>query len=376
MNAVTKMSAKPLRQVSNVGELLFNEQARQQLATVAAKHMSPERLMRVVANAIRTTPKLQECDPLSMLGALMQCAQLGLEPNTVLGHAYLIPFENKRKNIVEVQLIVGYKGYLDLARRSGQIVSIHADVVYSDDELFSHEYGSDQHLRHKPGPRKGEKLGAYCHVRLDKGEGHVYMTRDEILAIRDKSQGWQSAKRFGKTAEAIWTLHEDRMWSKTAVRRMSNGGEMPLSIEFQSAMEVDDSPIDYAAYAQNPSVGAMVHADLIDNDTGEVLDGETATEKAEPEAKKADSAPTEKTKAAPAPKEEAKPAPAVNTDKLAQQGKTILRDLSEAGQGNTKAVLEMYEMALNDIALNAPDLMEQINNRAAAIEAGEYSEGE
>ena len=154
------ISKKPLRQITEVRELLSNENARGQLAQVAAKHMNPERLRRVVANAIRTTPQLQDAEPLSMLGALMQCASFGLEPNTVLGHAYLIPFKNNRKQITEVQVIIGYKGFADLARRSRQVVSLHADVVYDDDELWSYEYGSNMHLRHKPGPRAGEKLGA------------------------------------------------------------------------------------------------------------------------------------------------------------------------------------------------------------------------
>ena len=61
------------------------------------------------------------------------------------------------------------------------MVSLHADVVYGDDVEFSHEYGSNQHLRHRPGPRKGTMLGAYCHIRLKDGEGHVYMTGEEIL---------------------------------------------------------------------------------------------------------------------------------------------------------------------------------------------------
>ena len=233
--------------------------------------------------------------------------------------------------------------------------------------------------RHLPPMR--EKTHAYCHVTLKDGQAFVVMPWAEIMSIRDKSQGWQSAKRFGKTADAPWSLYEDRMAAKTAVRALANHGEMSLSIEFQDAMAVDEAPVDYAGYAQNPSAGASLQSDIIDNDTGEVLDGETVTEKAEvQDTKKAEPAPTEQAKAAPAPKEEAKaeakPAPAVDTDKLAQQAKTILRDLSEAGQGNTKAVLEMYEVALNDIAINSPDLMEQINNRAAAIEAGEYSEGE
>jgi len=107
--AIEKIKTKPLTQVTNVKELLWNDAAKTQLQQVAAAHMKPERMMRLMANAIRTTPKLSECDPMSLLGGLMTCAGLGLEPNTIMGHAYLIPFRNNRKNITEVQLVVGYK---------------------------------------------------------------------------------------------------------------------------------------------------------------------------------------------------------------------------------------------------------------------------
>ena len=161
MNApVLKLNQAPLRQVDNVKGLLMNAQARDQLAAVAAKHMNPERMMRVVANAIRTTPKLGQCEPMSFLGALMQCASLGLEPNTILGHAYMIPFENRRKGVVEVQVVVGYKGLIDLARRSGHITSLSANIHYSDDELWIYEEGTEAQLRHRPGPV------SYTHLTL------------------------------------------------------------------------------------------------------------------------------------------------------------------------------------------------------------------
>ncbi len=163
------VSQIPLRQVSNVKEMLMNDMAKQQLSTVAAKHMNPERMMRLMANALRTTPKLGECQPLSLLGAMMQCASLGLEPNTVLGHAYLIPFDESKWNPqtrqrdkvgTNVQLIIGYKGLIDLARRSGHITSISANVHYSDDELWEYEEGTEATLRHRPGDLRGEKLHA------------------------------------------------------------------------------------------------------------------------------------------------------------------------------------------------------------------------
>lgn len=302
-NTITNKA--PLRQIKDVRELLSNESARNQLASVASKHMNPERMMRVVAAAIRTTPLLQQVEPLSMLGALMNCAALGLEPNTPLGHAYLIPFKNTKKGIVEVQTIIGYKGFADLARRSGQVVSLHADVVYSDDEMWTYEYGSNMHLRHKPGPRKGTKLGAYCHVTLKDGQAFVFLPAEEIIKIREMSQGWRTAKRFGKTADSPWTTHEDRMWSKTAVRALANRGEMPLSIEFMEAMEADDAKVDYAAYAMNPDDGLV-----IDGEADEIDAGAKQVE---------DEARTAKADAAPKAVEKPKPETKIEDRKVAQE---------------------------------------------------------
>lgn len=266
----TAIAKKPLRQVDDVKQLLHNDQARQQLAAVAAKHMNPERLMRVTANAIRTTPKLQQCEPLSFLGALMQCAALGLEPNTVLGHAYLIPFDNKRKGITEVQLIVGYKGLVDLARRSGHITSITANIHYSDDELWEYEEGTEARLRHRPGPQEGEKLHAYAIAKFTDG-GHAYIVLPwaRVLKIRNESQGYKTAIRYGKK-DTPWIAHEEAMAKKTAIRALSK--YLPLSVEFMDAVQVDNdggAHVDYAAYASNPEDGPTIDGEYIDGEATE-----------------------------------------------------------------------------------------------------------
>ena len=94
-----------------------------EISKMLPKHLNADRLLKVAQIAATTTPALAKCDVASLVGAIGQCAQMGLEPNTVLGHAYLIPFENRGANKTEVQFIIGYRGMLDLARRSGQIVA-------------------------------------------------------------------------------------------------------------------------------------------------------------------------------------------------------------------------------------------------------------
>jgi recombination protein RecT len=274
--------------VQDVKTLLHNDQARQQLAAVAAKHMNPERMMRVVANAIRTTPKLQEAEPLSFLGALMQCAALGLEPNSSMGHAYLVPFKNNRKGVTEVQTIIGYKGLKALAWRSGSIDTMHADVVYSDDEEWSYGYGTDTHLRHKPGPQQGEKTHAYCHVKLkDGGQAFVVLPWSHVLRVRDGSQNWKTAVKFNKTADSPWSTHEDVMAAKTAVRYLFQRGDVPMSVEMADAMDIDHDEgarVDYASFAMNPDAGPIIEGDAEEEPAQDVVEGEAEDppKKAEP----------------------------------------------------------------------------------------------
>ena len=100
--------------------------------------ITPERFTRIVLSAISVNPKLGSCTPASFLGAMMTSAQLGLEVNTPLGQAYVLPYSNK--GVLEAQFQLGYKGLIDLAYRSGEVEVIQAHVVYENDE-FECEYG-------------------------------------------------------------------------------------------------------------------------------------------------------------------------------------------------------------------------------------------
>lgn len=106
-----------------------------QFARALPKVMTPERFTRIALSALSNTPKLMECTRNSFLGALMNAAQLGLEPNTPLGQAYLIPYENRKKGVTECQFQIGYKGLLDLCYRSGEVASVQAQVVYENDKF-------------------------------------------------------------------------------------------------------------------------------------------------------------------------------------------------------------------------------------------------
>lgn len=297
-NSVAK---RPLRQVQSVRELLVNDMAKKQLASVAASHLKPERMMRLMAGAMQKTPKLAECEPITLLGAMMTCASLGLEPNTVLGHAYLIPFKNNRKKITEVTLIIGYKGMIDLARRSGVVVNIHADVVYAGDE-FSFEYGTNQHLRHVPAGPRDNPTHAYCHAKLVDGEAFIVLPYEEVLKVRDSSQGYKTAIKYNDQS-APWIKHEHQMARKTAVRALFN--ELPISVEKVSdALGADEEQQDFASFAMDPSAGFPDPAMDEDPIEGEAVEVDELVESKSSTAQKQQKKPKQEPK--PKPKAQAK----------------------------------------------------------------------
>lgn len=224
---------KPKEQIS----YLLN-QKKGELAKMLPKTLSIDRLLKVAQIAATTTPALAKCDVPSLVGAIGQCAQMGLEPNTVLGHAYLVPFNTKRKDaqgnerwVNSVQVIIGYKGLIDLARRSGQIVSIAAHEVCENDH-FELVYGLDEKLNHTPAMGdRGEITGFYAVAKLkDGGYSFEFMS---LHHVREIMRGTQSAGKYGP-----WKDHFIEMGRKTVIRRLAK--YLPLSIEFQTAVALDN----------------------------------------------------------------------------------------------------------------------------------------
>lgn len=232
--AVALSEMKPKDQIAH---LLKTKQG--EIAKMLPKHLNIERLLKVAQIAATTTPALLKCDVPSLIGAIGQCAQMGLEPNTVLGHSYLVPFNTKRKDaqgqekwVNSVQVIIGYKGLIDLARRSGQIESINARVVHANDE-FSIEYGTADRIVHKPkiDGERGNVLGFYAVAKLK--DGGVQFEFMSVGEVREVMKGTQSKGNYGP-----WKDHFDEMGRKTVIRRMAK--YLPLSVEFQTAVALDN----------------------------------------------------------------------------------------------------------------------------------------
>lgn len=224
----TAVAPRPAKQIDLVRGAL--ERMRPQLEMALPRHLTADRLLRVAITAVQTTPKLLECDRTSLYGAVMTCAQLGLEPDGVLGQAYLVPFGGK------VQFIPGYKGLISLARNSGDVTSIAAHEI-RDADTFQFDFASGEPPRHTFDIRKdrGDVVAFYAIARFKDGSFHWdMMTRQEVERIRDGSQGYRAAvaaaKKYNKKApETPWVEHFVEMGKKTTIRRIAK--YLPMSVQ-------------------------------------------------------------------------------------------------------------------------------------------------
>lgn len=200
------------------------------ISAALPKHITPERMMRLARTAIQTTPGLLKCSPQSVIGSIVEASQLGLEPNGALGEGYLVPFFNKRTKQMECQFIPGYRGYITLARRSGQVQSISAHIVCERD-AFEYELGLEEKLTHRPAlGDRGKPTHGYAICRFKDG-GHHF----EVMPVEDieKCRRSSSASDNGP-----WSTHWEEMARKTTIRRLAK--YLPLSPELTRASMLDE----------------------------------------------------------------------------------------------------------------------------------------
>lgn len=257
----SKHSFKPLKACTTLEEAFQTHEFMERIQASVPQHVQPGRMLRTFVSAVSKTPLLAQANLRTFLGACLTCSQVGLEPNTPLGHIWLIPFKTKYwnpqtrkrdKEVVEINVIFGYPGLLDLSYRTTKVKAVHADVVWPGDE-FSFEYGTNAHLKHCPRGHKPDDrpLYAYMHAGLDGGQAFEVMPYDDILSIRNKSQAYRFAlaakeeaeaegKRVPRTwLEAPWVAHEIAMSRKTAFRAGSKW--LPRSVELASAIAIDEA---------------------------------------------------------------------------------------------------------------------------------------
>lgn len=238
------------------------------IAAALPSVMTPERFTRIALSAVSSNPKLQECTPQSFLAAMMTAAQLGLEPNTPLGQAYLIPYKGK------CQFQLGYKGMIDLAYRSGNVSIVQAHTVYANDK-FEYELGLEPKLRHVPATGdRGDATHYYAMFRTkDGGFGFAVMDRDEVL---------RHARKYSQSfGNGPWQTNFDEMAKKTVLKRALKYA--PLKSDFVRALAGDEAVKEEisADMADIPTIDEYEdlttgpNGEKIDPGTGEIIDGST-----------------------------------------------------------------------------------------------------
>lgn len=228
-----------------------------QIARALPSILTSERFARMVMTAITQDPKLERCTPQSFVGAMLTAAQLGLEPNTPLGQAYLIPYGGK------CQFQLGYKGLIDLAHRSGEMQSIEARVVHEND-VFEYELGLEPKLVHKPAAEnRGKAIWYYAIYHLKNG-GYAF----EVMSREDVEQ---HARKYSKSfGNGPWQTEFDEMAKKTVLKRLLKYA--PLKTDFVRGV-VADEKINDVSFEDNDV--QIIPEDVIETDeNGEVIASE------------------------------------------------------------------------------------------------------
>ena len=219
------MSEEPQKQT--IRNLLKGKEFNDQLRAALPKHFDPERQIRIALTALMRTPKLEECDHASFFQCLLQLSQFGLEPDGRMAH--LIPFNNRKRDCVECQLIIDYKGIVELVMRTGIVSLIHADVVCENDEF---EYNLGEITKHRINFKKdrGAVYAVYCLIKFKDGTVKAdVMASAAIERIRGRSKSKDNGP---------WVTDWDEMAKKTVFKRLSKW--VPWSAEIRDAVAIDN----------------------------------------------------------------------------------------------------------------------------------------
>ena len=238
-----------------------------EIAKALPSVITPERFTRIVLSAISVNPRLAECTPKSFLGAMMTSAQLGLEVNTPLGQAYVIPYMNH--GVMEAQFQLGYKGQIDLAYRSGDVEVIQSHVVYENDEFIC-EYGLEPKLTHKPADRdRGEPIKVYAVFKTKSGGfGFEVMSMDDIR---------RHAAKYSKSyssSSSPWKTNFEEMAKKTVLKRVLKYAPLKSDFVRQAVQDetVKNSISEDMYSVPDETIIDVASEPVVDDSTGEVIE--------------------------------------------------------------------------------------------------------
>lgn len=192
--------------------------------------ISPERFLAVISIVMQSSA-LQGCSQNSLVAAVLQTVQVGLTPGA-LAHVYYVPFMNK--NVREVQMIIGFKGLIELVNRSKEASILGAECVFEKDQ-FQYEQGLNPVLRHIPAQGdRGSFVGVYAIAKnmLANEKTFVFLNKEEVQKVRN-------ASKAGNSDFSPWVKWFDEMAKKTAIKRLCKN--LPLSVEVQQKIATDET---------------------------------------------------------------------------------------------------------------------------------------
>jgi recombination protein RecT len=197
---------------------LTSEKARRAMKARLGQLFGPDEMIAMVSTCLKQSPLLAKCDPLTVIGAVMEVAQVGLRLDRTLGQAYLVPFRNGRRShaagrdVYEAQLVLGYRGMITMAEHAERVQAVRAKVVYEKD-YFRYEEGLEPILEHRPwdGRDRGKPTHVYSVVHKQGGVATPYvMPWWKIEDLRDAQV---------KRGNTIWQTNTEEMALKTTIRR-------------------------------------------------------------------------------------------------------------------------------------------------------------
>jgi recombination protein RecT len=260
-NQEQNIQVTPQKKMQNVLLKMMPE-----IKKAVASTMTPERFSRIALSLYNGNPAFWEADTTSFLSALMQSAQCGLEPNTVLGEAYLIAYKNKKQNLTEVNFQVGYKGILKMAFNTKEYEAIYAHEIRKGDE-FEYEYGLNKRLMHKPADIPSDEVTHYYAVYKLKNGGNDFV-------VWSKERVEKHAKEFSKNytyndqinKNSVWFNNFDSMAKKTVLLDVLKYA--PKSVEMAKALKED-----YKSEAKEEKISDFKYVD-VDPLESEIKEGE------------------------------------------------------------------------------------------------------